>query len=646
MNTITLQQTERTLIHAIRRWNRHLHVTRSVVWGPRSVIAGLLIGVALALISRLRPWLLPAEIAQITGALIVGLLIAGLGWIWLRPRPVLRAARWFDRRFALKERTSTALELTAGTIPAPPALVERQLSDALRSAESVNLAARLPIRFRWLELGVMAALAVLLAVLLLTHNPHTTRLLAERELDRAIAEQIASLERQIEEIDRNTSLTEEEKAALRQPLEEALEILRQQDISQQEAVAAMAEAQQAMRDLSEGMLGEEREAYQQAAGALAGANATSELARALRRPDLAAAAEAAEQAAREMGRELSLVERQDLAERLEQAAEALQETNPALSEQLRDAAEALRQGDMEAAQEAMQQAAQAARDQQQQLQQSPLAQQALAAAQQMRAGQQQVAQAGQQASQQQQASAGQQPGMGSQQFQSGQQQQPDSGSQPASGDSDQTSDLGVQSGEPGQSLRSGEGQPSDQGGEGETESSRTGQQGDGEALGDEAAMSGELSAQLGGEQMAPGDSTQSLQGQEGEQRAALAAGEGEGGAGTDTTQGPTAPPGEISVSNSPGEGDSALRRFEAVYAPSWIGGESNIALDVGGQITGEESIPGQQGEFTQNPAGQSTLLYQNVFGNYQDFVGQALESGRIPLIQRDIIHDYFSSLEP
>ena len=53
----------------------------------------------------------------------------------------------------------------------------------------------------------------------------------------------------------------------------------------------------------------------------------------------------------------------------------------------------------------------------------------------------------------------------------------------------------------------------------------------------------------------------------------------------------------------------------------------------------------QEGEFGPNPAGESTLSYTGVFGSYQGIVSDALESGRIPLDQRDVIHDYFSSLD-
>jgi hypothetical protein len=68
-------------------------------------------------------------------------------------------------------------------------------------------------------------------------------------------------------------------------------------------------------------------------------------------------------------------------------------------------------------------------------------------------------------------------------------------------------------------------------------------------------------------------------------------------------------------------------------------------LDVGGQAEGAASPPAQGGEFGPNPAGESALTYTGVLGAFRNVVSNALESGRIPLDQRDVIHDYFSSLQ-
>lgn len=651
MSAIVLEQTASHLTRQVRRWDRRSRVARSLVWVPRGLIAALVVGVLIALISRLRPWLLPEQIAVLTGgvALVLGLVVSGLIWLW--PKPLARAARYFDRRFDLKERVSTALELSSGVIPVPEPLVEYQLTDAVGAVQDVDVAARLPVRVRYLELLVMVLLAVLVAYLLLSDNPQVNTLLAERELQSTINEQAAEIEETIEAIEQNDALTEEEKEALTAPLEEALEILQQPDISQQEAVAAMAEAGQKLREMTDGMLDGDEQAYELAADSLSGSPSASDLAQALKKPDLGAAAAAAEELANELAEEtMSEEERQALANQLEQAADALEASNPALAEKLREAAQALRDGNMEAAQEALREAGEMLRQQEQQLQNSPLSQSAQSAMQQMNQGQQQIAQTGQQ----QQQQTGQQatnPQGGQQQQQAGQQQ---TGQQ-----SQSQNPAGQQQGQSGQEQQSQQGQPqsgqqsqsqqqgaaSQQSGMSEAQQAGAAQPGEGQSdsPGSNAGESGDESPGEGGSSQQTGPANPG-----GDQGAnAPSAGEGEGGAGTNNTAGVEAElEGSISTDNSPGTTEGGPEEYTAQNPSSTIGGQSSANVDVGGQTNSADGSPIQEGEFTENPTGESSQSYTNVYGNYQDAVSDALESGRIPLDQRDVIHDYFSSLEP
>lgn len=659
MSAILFEQTSQGLTRALQRWNRRLRLIRSALWGPRGIAFGLAAGVVVAVISRVRPWLLPEQIAWATGLFTLGVLMIILGWLWLRPQPALRAARSFDQRFALQERTSTALELTGGAIPAPPALIERQLNDALRRAEAVNVAAHLPLRIRWLELAAMAALGALLAALLLSHNPQTRQLRAEQALEQAIASQAASLERQLDEIDRNSALTPEERDALRRPLEEALEVLRQPKLSRQEAIAALSEAQQQLRGMSDGMLESERRPYRDAARALTGSEALSDLAQALGKPDLGAAANAAEQAAHDLD-QMGAAEQEAMAERLEQAANALTESDPALAEQMREAAEALREGNLAQAQESMREAAESLREQQAQQEQSPAAEQAQQSASQARAGQQEIARAGQDTAAEQRAQTGPQSdqtgatAQQSQQAQPGDQGEPGESGQQAQQRADvsgqqqgaaEPSDQAGQSEQPGEAQNAAQGQPdagSQPGGQQPQGAVRLSQESGGEA----AEPAGPLGALTGEQPGGEGSSAdERAQAPGSEQNAVQAAGQGEGGAGVDTTQGQIGARDEA-PSGGGSDGAANPRTFDPQYAPSSIGGTSQNPIDVGGQLSNENALPSEEGDFAENPAGQSRLAYQRVLGNYRGFVGEALESGRIPLVQRDIIHDYFSSLEP
>ncbi len=72
------------LTSLVKRWDRRLRLQQTLLWLPRSLLPGLLIGVLLAAISWLRPWLLPQQTALISGALIaLGVVIFALTiWLW------------------------------------------------------------------------------------------------------------------------------------------------------------------------------------------------------------------------------------------------------------------------------------------------------------------------------------------------------------------------------------------------------------------------------------------------------------------------------------------------------------------------------------------------------------------------------------
>jgi hypothetical protein len=56
--------------------------------------------------------------------------------------------------------------------------------------------------------------------------------------------------------------------------------------------------------------------------------------------------------------------------------------------------------------------------------------------------------------------------------------------------------------------------------------------------------------------------------------------------------------------------------------------------------------PTEQGEFTENPDGQVTVPYNQVFSDYADDANRALDSDYVPLGLRDVVRNYFTSLEP
>lgn len=93
--------------------------------------------------------------------------------------------------------------------------------------------------------------------------------------------------------------------------------------------------------------------------------------------------------------------------------------------------------------------------------------------------------------------------------------------------------------------------------------------------------------------------------------------------------------------NPDGQG---IGTYQPIYAPNHIGGEgqgNTVILD--GNIT---DAPVREGDFTENPDGAVSVPYNQVFSDYSNSAARSLESDYIPLGLRDVVRDYFSSLEP
>ncbi len=555
----------RRLVRYVRRWNRRARLVEIARWGLRALVLGLGFGCSLAFGARLHPWLLPEQVVQLSVTFTLALLLGTLGAVWVRlPRGLLPQARYFDRRFRLAERVSTALELEQrGGVP--PQVGTRQLTDALRAAERVNVRAQLPLRVRKAEIFALLGLSGLFAALLLLPNPQADALRATQVWQQTLSAQAAALNAQIEAIGADEALSEAAQQALTAPLQQAASTLSQEGITPQEAVAALAEAQQALQELADGMPPDAQQAYQDAAQALAGAEPSTSLAQALQEANLGAAADALETLAEEAGT-LSEAEREQLAEGLDAAADALEAQNPALAQQFRQAAQALREGDPAAAHQALQQTAALAEQQNAALQQSALAQEAQAATQTLQASMQTLTQAGQPS-----------PATDAQR---GEESLSTNGasSQQSTGSAQQTQQPSAEGAEPAEGVGAG--------------------------------------VQQAG----------ASEGENGREEATTAQGSVETGA----------------PSLSSAEGD--LQNYTPQNPSTALGGEGeqNMTLDVQGETSPEGSHEVIVGAPTDQAA--SVLTYSEVLRRHQQAINAALSNARIPLDQRDVIHDYFTSL--
>lgn len=525
----------RLLQVALNRFDARWRLTRCVAWLPRGIAIGLTLGLALAVAARLQPLLPPDLLLSVAVNLAGAGVIVGWLVIWLWRRSPMQRARRFDQALKLKERLSTALEIERGVLRVDdPAIAAAQRADAIAIASSTKAAAFLELRTDWRDWTLAAIVGGLLAVSLILPNPQDAVLAEQEAVEQAITEQLVALEELREEVLEDPTLTTAERAEIVRTLDDAIETLSQSSVSQEEAVAALDQAEQELRDLSETFAEDRQEALSGLSGQFSDAGLT-DVAQALEEGNFSEAGESLSEALDGMSPE----EQAALAEQLESMADQLADSNPELSEALSEAADALQNGDTAAAQAALDAAADAMGE----TGDSSNASAADAADKTQKSGTA-VAQAG-----------------------------GDEASQPGEGGMGQ-----AQAAQPGQ------------GGEGEGQASGGHTAGHGE---DEGAEQGGL-------------------------------------AGTDVG------------TNEPGDGGETP--YDDIYAPQRIGGEGGEQVDIPGDP--DSGIPNRQGEFVDNPTGNSSVDYSAVYADYEGSVNEALDSGYIPLGMRDLIQSYFSRLDP
>ena len=563
-------------------WDRRWRLTQTVLWLPRAFIPGLIAGIMLAIIARMRPLLTAPTIALIAlGAALLGAVIAA-AVIWLWRRSLVERARHFDVDFGLGERVSTALELGAGLIRSNDELRALQLADAQTRAAAIRARERLPLKTQPRDWLIVVALAGALAILLLLPNAQAEALEQDEQQEAAIEDAAEAVRDITQDIAADADLGNEERQALLEQLAETIERLEQPNITPEEAFAAVSDMETALRERGEQM-GDE--AAQNRAALAAAADALREAAdggSSEQQGDQGGDAADMEQVEQNMEQlsenadQLTEEQREMAAEALRRAADALQSTNPGAADALNNAADALENGDTQTAQEQLQSAQDQMRRQNDQ------------------AGRQQ-AQAGEMSDQ---AERMQDAGEQISQAQEGQPQAGQEG-QAQPGDGQMRSEGGQPQ----------DGQPGDQPGD-------EGQPGGGQQPGDQGQQGG--AAQQGGAQGGgAGDDT----------------GEGQGEVGQAVS-----PPGQGNNPDGEGEGE-----FERVNVPRRIGGEGGEEIVLEPDAS---DAPVQEGEFAENPEGQVTVPYNEVFGDYRDAATRALDGGYVPLGLRDVVRDYFIGLEP
>ena len=365
---------------------------RGALWG---LVGGLGAAVVLGICARLWPILLPRELGLLSLLLPAAAALGAFLVRYLEPRTPMAVARQSDTRMGLAERLATALAVEQGQIAPPPDLAAQQRADARSAAARADPAQAFSIRPSPHLLWASAALVALIVTNLLLPNPQEARIRARLEEQEAIEEQVTRLEDLRVEIEADQALTEETREILLEELDETIADLQEGDLTREEALARLAEAEERLQALQDDTVAAQAAELQAAGQAALDEAATEEVGQALTEGDYAAAAEALS----EMGEQIagmSAEERAAVAEQMERMAEAVQGTNPELAEALREAAEATRQGDAEATQQALAQAAAATQQAGEAIGEGQAVNQALA---QIQEGKSAIAQSGGQGSQ-------------------------------------------------------------------------------------------------------------------------------------------------------------------------------------------------------------------------------------------------------
>lgn len=337
------------------RWLLRYRLQRAAGWSVRGLLAGLTTGIIVALWPVPRGWLLFSQFLQVNlGLTLASLLISGLaGFLW--PVNRVKAILFFDRRFNLQERISTAIEFSSAN-DLENILIAAQRQDALTHARQIDLKTVLPWRIAWLELGAALILIVSVVGLTIRNQPYFLAAMQKQNLIKQIQEQAAGLEEIRSNIQKLENLTPEQRSALDEPLDEAARRLESAQ-SLEEALSALDQAEQALQAIAPADLQNQARDLQQAGQAI-----PSQAGDPLKAFGENLAQGNYAQAAQELGSldpaDMSAEQQSSLVNDLQTAADAFANSSPELAQSLQDATDALQSGDPSGAAQALSQAAQ------------------------------------------------------------------------------------------------------------------------------------------------------------------------------------------------------------------------------------------------------------------------------------------------
>jgi hypothetical protein len=347
-----MKQLDRTL----NSWMQWMRIQRAVTWGLRGLITGLGLSLLIGAIGLWQGKIIRFEFLMLllSGTSAVTLLAGLVAYTW-RIQP-LDAARKFDTQFHLGERVSTALELAQGKVQTSTEFTQKQLNDALRAAAKVKPSRDYGLKIKKREL--LYAAILMAGAVIFWFQGENLFLAAQgmRNVQEAVDAQETKIEDLIQKIEANPDLTEEQKKALTEPLNEALQDLKS-DPSLEGSVSTLTSTSEKMQTMTDQQAAQTSNALQETGQKLAEQQGSplESVGEKLANGDTVGAANDLKNL--DLSK-MNASQLDQLADQLEQMADSVQATDPQLADQLRQAAQAARNGDTQSAQQALDAASQ------------------------------------------------------------------------------------------------------------------------------------------------------------------------------------------------------------------------------------------------------------------------------------------------
>jgi hypothetical protein len=620
------------LVSYLKRVERRLRVQQAVRLLPYGILAGGLVGLAVAIYSRLTP---SFTIEQVTLFALPDLTIGILGvllYAFFRPRKLLATARQADLALGLKERLSTAIEGQAN--PHGPGFAlfgSPQFNDTVRTIQlkGRKISSALPLQIPRKEGLASLALIPILVLALVLPNPFSDQVKDNQAIKTQIeqeAQKIEQLKQQIEKQDPEAAKNDPKTQELLKQLEQVEKDLLEKSNNKDDALAALQKAQQELQNLTDpNKTTAEKAALESLARSFNSADSTKPAGQALQQNS----ADRFENAAQELEKlansealdqlKKDTSQASQLADKLSKDAENFKSSNPEMAQKLQNLASQLNpnnlQQDSKGAQQALNDLAQELRNTGQDQQ---LSQQMQQAQSQLQKSEQEINQAAQKGSQNQ----------------NGQQ----SATSPDSQSGDQTGADQNANGDPGSAQQSQTGDQSQQGQQGQDQQGQqgqdqTGQQGQGQQPqeGNQPGQGQNPQGNQPGQGQDPqGNQPGQGQGQQGQQP-------GQGQQGQGTQQGDQQGEGNGQTGSKAGKGSS-----DNMYANPTMrredGTQTNVTGKDGQGPTNNQTVNGG------NPSGNASVPYSDVLDAYQQQAAQQLDKNYIPITLKDQIKQYFDDL--